>query len=369
MTVDAVLLDELCRRATEVPGDVREVVHAHVPAVAPLLDEVRRAELATAAIARLAGLDVLDALLRDPDVDEVLVNRGGDVWVDRRGTLTAAPPLDPHAIAIVLERVLAPLGRRLDRSSPIVDARLPDGSRVCAVVDPVAVDGPALSIRRTRARQLPIDAFAGTDELSLLAEIVRARCNVLVVGATSSGKTSLLGALLASVDPRERIVLLEDTAELQPAVPHLVRLEARPATADGVRAISLEELVRTALRLRPDRLVVGEVRGAEVVGLVQAMNTGHDGSMSTCHANGTVDALWRLETLVMQASPAWPLVAIRAQLARSIDVIVAVARANGARRRVVEIAEVVHGSEGPCTRVLARDGRVIADLGRRRLGS
>ena len=226
----------------------------------------------------------------------------------------------------MLERVLAPLGRRLDRTNPIVDARLPDGSRVCAVIGPVAVDGAAVSIRRFRRhafRSLPSRRHGSS---SCSPRCCAPRCNVVVSGATSSGKTSLLASLLGLTDPGERIIVLEDTAELQPTNAHVVRLEARPATPDGIRPIPLDELVRTALRLRPDRLVVGEVRGNEVTGLVQAMNTGHDGSLATCHANGPIDALLRLETLVMQAAPSWPLAAIRAQLSRSIDVIVHVAR-------------------------------------------
>jgi pilus assembly protein CpaF len=363
---DAELVDTLCRRVADIPGDVHTVVRSHVRAVAPLVDEAHQSRLVAAAVARLAGLDGLDALMADPTVDEILVNAGGDVWVERNGRLIAEQPLPPASVPVVLERVLAPLGRRLDRTNPIVDARVPDGSRVCAVVGPVAVDGPALSIRRFRRQTLDVAAFAPPAVAALLARVVDSRCNVLVSGATSSGKTSLLAALLAVAAPGERIVVIEDTAELQPRNPHVVRLESRPATADGVRAIALDELVRTALRLRPDRLVVGEVRGDEVTALVQALNTGHDGSLATCHANGPVDALLRLETLVMQSAPSWPLAAIRAQLTRSIDVVVHVARAAGAARRVTDVAEVLPGDGPPAVRPLVTADAVVDELERRR---
>ena len=312
-------------------------------AVAPLADEAHQSRLVAAAVARLAGLDGLDALMADRDVDEILVNAGGEVWVERGGELHAAQPLPPSSIPVVLERVLAPLGRRLDRTNPIVDARLPDGSRVCAVIGPVAVDGAAVSIRRFRRHAAP----------ALLPSRRHGRRRAAHRGAARRDATSSSAAprraarhrcsrrCSASPIRASASSSLEDTAELQPATAHVVRLEARPATPDGIRPIPLDELVRTALRLRPDRLVVGEVRGNEVTGLVQAMNTGHDGSLATCHANGPIDALLRLETLVMQAAPSWPLAAIRAQLSRSIDVIVHVARTASAARQIVDVVEVV----------------------------
>ena len=198
---DLELVDTLCRRVAEIPGDVDTVVRRHVRAVAPLADEAHQSRLVAAAVARLAGLDGLDALMADRDVDEILVNAGGEVWVERAGELHAAQPLPPSSIPVVLERVLAPLGRRLDRTNPIVDARLPDGSRVCAVIGPVAVDGAAVSIRRFRQRPLPLSAFTSAAVVELLTEVLRARCNVVVSGATSSGKTSLLAALLSLTEP------------------------------------------------------------------------------------------------------------------------------------------------------------------------
>jgi pilus assembly protein CpaF len=362
----AALVDELCRRVADVPGEVGAVVRAHVADVAPLAGAALREYLTAAAVARLSGLDALDALAADPAIDEILVNGGGDVWVERDGTLERRPPLAPGVLAVVLERILGPTGRRLDRTSPVVDTRLPDGSRVCAVIEPVAVDGTAVAIRRFRARRVELAAFCGEEVRQALVDVVHARCNIVVSGATSTGKTSLLGALLAAVDPRERIVVLEDTAELVPDARHVVRLEARAATVDGVRAITLADLVRTALRLRPDRLVVGEVRGDEVVALVQAMNTGHDGSLSTCHANSALDTLHRLETLVLHAAPSWPMPAVRTHLTRSIDVIVHVERGAGGSRRVAEVVEVVESDGPPRVRPLTTATAVVARLQRRR---
>jgi pilus assembly protein CpaF len=312
-----------------------------------------------AAVARLDGLGSLDALLRDDDVDEILVNAGGDIWVERDGATSPAGSIAAADLAVVIERILAPLGRRLDRTSPVVDARLEDGSRVCAVIPPIALDGACLSVRRFRDRTLPLAAFGAGEVADLLDELLHRRCNVLVAGATSSGKTSLLNTMLGRTELGERIVVIEDTAELLPSHDHLVRLEARPATPDGLPAITLEQLVRTALRLRPDRLVVGEVRGSEVLGLVQALNTGHDGSWSTCHANSALDALHRLETLIIQAAPAWPLLAVRQQLTRSIDVVVHVARTGKAARQVVEIGEVVEGGHRLQLQSLVKGDHII----------
>jgi len=263
----------------------------------------------------------------------------------------------------LIERILAPIGRRVDRTSPVVDARLADGSRVCAVVAPVAVDGATLAIRRFSTEVRPLSDFAGGAGVALCTEILRRRVNVVVSGATSSGKTSLLAALIALAPADERIVVLEDTAELSISAQHAVRLEGRPASIDGPPAIAVGDLVRTALRLRPDRLVVGEIRCDEVLGLVQAMNTGHDGSFSTCHANGPLDTLLRLESLVMQAAPSWPLVAIRQQLARSIDVVVHVGRTTAHRSRcITSIDEVVpETTDGPGVRPIASlvDGELV----------
>jgi pilus assembly protein CpaF len=264
--VDERIVAALCRAAESVPGSAEAAVRRHVGRLAPLAAPDEAERLVRAAVARLDGLGQLDALLADGAVDEVLVNAGGEIWIERTGELHRAGHIDAGELAVVIERILAPLGRRLDRTTPVVDARLADGTRVCAVVAPVSVGGTSLSLRRFRTAPLPLAAFGGGDVTAVLAELVERRCNVVVSGATSSGKTSLLSSLLGLVRPGERIVLLEDTSELAPAADHVVRLEARPATSDGVAAITVERLLHTALRLRPDRLVVGEVRGDEVLG-------------------------------------------------------------------------------------------------------
>lgn len=344
---DAGIVTEVCRIAADMPGDLAEIVVNQIRTLTPLHSADERRRLSQEAIARLSGLGELDVFLRDPDVDEVMVNAGREIWVDRAGQLVRAGTLTADRVEFLIERVLAPIGRRVDRSSPIVDARLPDGARVCAVLPPVSIDGATLCIRRFSELIRPLDEFTDEPGVALCLQILDSRCNVMVTGATSSGKTSLVASLLAALPAHERLVIVEDTTELPVSVAHMVRLEARPLIVDGPRPVDLAELVRTALRLRPDRIVVGEVRGAEVLALVQAMNTGHDGSISTCHANGPLDALLRLESLVLQAAPTWPLAAIREQLTRSVDVIVHIERGRTDRaRRIATISEVVATTPG-----------------------
>jgi pilus assembly protein CpaF len=290
-------------------------------------------------VAERSPLGGLERWLDDPAIDEVIVNGRGDVWIERAGRLASVATMSSAAVSTAMEHILRPIGRRLDRSNPTVDARLPDGSRVCAVIEPISVDGPCLTIRRFALRALPLSAFAPTDVAELLQNVVATRCNLLVSGATSSGKTTLLNALAALVPKTERIITLEDIAELRLPHPHVVRLETRPPSAEGTGEITLPHLLRTALRMRPDRLVLGEVRGAEAVPLVQAMNTGHDGSMATVHANSATDAVARLCSLVLQEVPGWPLEAIHDQVRRSIDVVIHVARTIDSRRVVVEVCE------------------------------
>jgi pilus assembly protein CpaF len=353
------LVAAVCSAAAGEPGEVGAVVVAQVDRLAPLLDAADRERAIARSVARLAGLDVLDEFLRDVSVDEVMVNAGREVWVDRNGALAHVADLSPGSADVVLERVLAPLGKRLDRTHPVVDARLPDGARLCAVVAPVAVDGTVVSIRRHRPRRIALAAFAPPAVADLLARLVAGRANVLVSGATSAGKTTLLAALVEHAAPADRLVVLEDTTELAFPGRHAVRLEALHPIADAVHAVDLADLVRAALRLRPDRLVVGEFRGAEVLAVVQALNTGHDGSLSTCHANSAVDALRRVETLVMQAAPSWPLAAIRRQVSRSLDAVIHVARRSDGTRRVVEVAEVVESGDEPAVRPLAGAEHVV----------
>jgi pilus assembly protein CpaF len=276
--------------------------------------------------------------------------------VERNGGIEPVPSdLDADAIVRIAQRIVAPLGLRLDLASPIVDARLADGSRVHAVLPPLAPDGPCLTIRRFVLDVVGLDAF-GLDEHAseFLSSTVRAGWNLVVAGATSAGKTTCANALARAVDPCERVVTIEETAELRLGLPHVVRLEARPANAEGVGAVDVRELVRAALRMRPDRLVVGEVRGGEAFDMLQALNTGHDGSVSTVHANSPSDALARLETLVLLGGVALPLPAVRSQLASAIDGIVQVARGTRGQREIVEVAEVerARGNRALGTRTL-----------------
>jgi pilus assembly protein CpaF len=333
---------------------------------APLVDRDRAGRLLDELLREVDGLGVLEPLLADPDVTEIMVNGPGRAYVEQAGRLVAVDlGLDGPAIERLAERIVAPLGLRLDRSSPIVDARLADGSRVHAVLAPLAPHGPCLTIRRFASRPVGLDAFdVGAAGGAFLRSAVRGGWNLLVAGATSAGKTTLLNSLSGAIEQTERIVTIEETAELRLAQPHVVRLEARPANAEGVGAIGVRDLVRCALRMRPDRIVVGEVRGGEALDMLQALNTGHDGSLSTIHANGPADALSRLETLVLLAGVALPLAAVRNQIASALDAVVFVARGRDGARRVDAIAELVPDVSGSALRVRAlferRSGALVA---------
>jgi pilus assembly protein CpaF len=312
--------------------------------------------------AQLDGLGLLEPLLRDPDVTDVMVNGPGPVWVERRGQLIETPIVLARAqIDLLVERIVAPLGRRADPVHALVDGRLADGSRVHVVVPPLAVDGPCITIRRFAVRPIALGRLASPAVASLLRWAVRSRCNVVVSGATGSGKTTLLNALAAAVPPGERIITVEDAAELRLDAPHVVRLESRPASSDGVGEVTIRDLVRNALRMRPDRLLVGEVRGPEALDLLTAMNTGHDGSLSTVHANGVADAVRRLEMLVLMAGVGLPAAAVRAQLGSAVDLIAHLERSADGARRVVEVAEVDLSEAGDAVvRVVARGDAMVA---------
>lgn len=364
------------RRLLGVAADVRvddEVLSALVRHEAPLLAAAEVAAAVTRVRARMGGLGPIQPLLSDPAVSDVLVNGPGPVWVERAGSLErTGVHLDRAAIDLLVERVVAPLGLRADRATPVVDARLPDGSRVHVVLPPLAVDGPAVTIRRFGAVDLTVDDFCSPAVAGLLGEAMARRCNLVVSGGTGAGKTTLLNALCRSLPQGERVVTVEDAAELRLPGDHVVRLETRPGSADGVAAVSVRDLVRAALRMRPDRIVVGEVRGAEALDMLQAMNTGHGGCLSTCHANGPVDALRRLETMALLADAQVPLAAVRSQIRAAVDLVVHVARGQGAARQVVSVAEVVdaidvpvvEGDGGVPVRILADGDAVVARLRR-----
>ena len=334
------------------PGSVAELARQEAPLMNP--DELDR--VVREVLARVTGLGPLEVLLADPEVTEVMVVGPDRVWVERSGALERVDiELDGPTIEHLIEKIVGPLGLRVDRASPMVDARLPDGSRINAVVPPLAVDGPCLTIRRFGPRAVPLERFCSPPVASLLRWAVRARLNLVVSGATSSGKTTLLNALGSEVPAGERVITVEDAAELSLPQEHVVRLEARPANPDGAGLVTVRDLVRNALRMRPDRIVVGEVRDAAALDMLQAMNTGHEGSLSTCHANGPADALRRLETMALMGDVALPLSAVREQLVSALDLVVQVARRPDGRREVVEVAEV----SGPGqVRRLAQGGAV-----------
>lgn len=316
------------------PGAIRAAATAMIPEEAPLAGP----DLVTDVVDALTGLGPIEQLLRQPDITDVLVNGPSEVWVERSGRLERVPIsfADDAAIVAAVERVVAPLGLRIDRASPALDARLPDGSRLHAVIPPAAVDGPILAIRRFSPAVTDLDdlvAAGGVDEAgaTLLRASVRERMNLLVAGGTGAGKTTLLNVLSREIGGDERIVTVEDAAELRLSG-HVVRLEARPPNAEGAGELTVRTLLRHALRLRPDRIVVGEVRGAEALDMIQAMNTGHDGSMSTIHANGPEEALWRLESLAAMADASVPADTLRSQIRAAIGRVVFVTRRQGVRR-------------------------------------
>ncbi len=316
---------------------------------------------------RAVPLEVLRPLFDDDSVTEVLCNGPGPVWVERDGVLTpSGVVLDDMQIERLIERILGPIGRRVDHASPCVDARLADGSRAHIVIPPIAIDGPCVSIRRFRRASSSLSDLVGPIEAELLSWAVRARANILVSGAAGAGKTTLLNALASLVAPDQRVITIEDAAELALGAAHVVRLEARPPNSEGAGAVSLGELVRNALRMRPDRIIVGEVRGGEVVEMLHAMSTGHDGSFSTCHANDPPGALHRLESLLVAAEP-MPAHSARERLTACIDLVVHVERTASGERRVREIAEVVgSGGDGraPICHRIVEAGRAVGALQR-----
>jgi len=318
---------------------------------APLSSVVRK-ELVSEIVDEIMGLGPLEPLLRDPTVADIMVNGYDMVFVERHGRIepTEIRFRDNNHVLNVLDRIVSKIGRRIDESNPMVDARLEDGSRVNAIIPPLAIDGPMISIRRFSIDNLTVDNLIELGSLApeaadIIQKIVLCRLNVLISGGTGSGKTTLLNILSGFIPSRERIVTIEDSAELQLQQPHVVRLETRPPNIEGKGEVTSTDLVRNTLRMRPDRIIVGEVRGGEAFDMLQAMNTGHDGSLTTVHANSPRDALTRIESMVTMTGMKLPVKAIRNQISSAINVVIQLERMEDGIRRVVSIQEVL-GMEG-----------------------
>jgi pilus assembly protein CpaF len=344
--VDARALERIPR--TERRLFVREEALAVLREQGHILPQGALARVVNEVSDAVVGLGPIEFLLKDPEVTEVMVNGPDDVYVERKGRIEKVADRlfeGEESVFHVIERIVAPLGLRVDATSPWVDARLPDGSRVHAIVPPLSLCGPVLNVRTFASvplgpRELLSGGSLGTRMLALLAGCVRGRANVVVSGGTSSGKTTLLGVLSSFIPDGERLITIEDAAELRLAKPHVIGLEARPANVEGLGEVTVRDLVRNALRMRPDRIIVGEVRGGEALDMLQAMNTGHDGSLSTTHANSARHALWRLETMALMSDVDLPVAHVRAQVASAIDVVVHTARLRDGRRVVYQISAV-----------------------------
>jgi pilus assembly protein CpaF len=351
--LDKINLDALASIETQqLRNEVRQALSALVDSEQTLLSAVERNQIVGEVLDEVFGLGPIEPLLQDPTVSDILVNGHSQVYVERRGKLelTAVTFKDDNHLLRIIDKIVSQVGRRVDESSPMVDARLMDGSRVNAIIPPLAVDGPLVSIRRFGTDKLmPQDMVEKQSMtqgmLELLEGAVKARLNIVVSGGTGSGKTTLLNGLSAFISPKERVVTIEDAAELQLKQPHLARLETRPPNIEGGGAVRQRELLINALRMRPDRIIVGECRAEEALDMLQAMNTGHDGSMTTVHANSPRDVISRLEVMVTMANSNLNLVSIRHQVSSAIDLIVQTSRLSDGTRKVMAITEV-GGMEG-----------------------
>jgi pilus assembly protein CpaF len=328
-------------------GEVRDALLGMMHEEPNLLTGADKQRISEEVLDEVFGLGPLQGLLQDPGISDILVNGHKQVYVERKGLLepTTVQFRDDGHLLRIIDRIVSQVGRRVDESNPMVDARLKDGSRVNAIIPPLAVDGPLLSIRRFGTDKLMPDDLAANGSLTpgmkrLLEAAVRARLNIVVSGGTGAGKTTLLNALSAFISPNERIVTIEDAAELQLKQPHLARLETRPANLEGQGAVRQRQLLMNSLRMRPDRIIVGEVRGEEALDMLQAMNTGHDGSLTTVHANSPRDAISRLEVMVSMGNANMQLAAIRQQIASAVHVLVQCVRLSDGSRRVTSITEV-----------------------------
>ncbi len=346
-------LDTMSRQQIE--AEVGDIVREELAKENHALNQAERKQLVGDVLDELLGLGPLEPLLKDPTITDILVNGHNKVFVERYGVLEASPIRfkDERHLVRIIQKIVSAVGRRIDESSPMVDARLADGSRVNAVVPPLALDGSLLSIRKFARIPIGMDRLVEIGSIpqqvaEVLKAIVGSRRNVLISGGTGSGKTTLLNAMSAFVDNRERIVTIEDSAELQLQQEHVVRLETRPPNIEGKGEISQRDLVKNALRMRPDRIILGEVRAGEAFDMLQAMNTGHDGSMTTVHANTTRDALSRVEQMIGMSGIDIPARSMRAQIASAIHVVIQVARLADGRRRLISVAELT-GMEGDVT--------------------
>lgn len=335
-----------------VRSEVRQALITLIDSEPTLLSSLEKQQISEEVLDEVFGLGPLETLLQDPTISDILVNGHKQVYVERRGQLELTSVTfrdDPHLLRII-DKIVSQVGRRIDESNPMVDARLLDGSRVNAIIPPLALDGPLLSIRRfSQDKLLPADLVERKamtkGMMELLEACVKAKLNIIIIGGTGAGKTTLLNGLSFFISPKDRIVTIEDAAELQLKQPHVARLETRPANLEGNGAIRQRELLINSLRMRPDRIIVGEVRGEEALDMLQAMNTGHDGSLTTIHANSPRDGISRLEVMVSLANPNMQLISIRQQIASAVNVLVQAARLSDGSRRVMNLTEVT-GMEG-----------------------
>ncbi|MBI1922552.1 MAG: CpaF family protein [Geobacter sp.] len=361
----------------ELAREIRRVIESLIAEERVPLNQQEQERLIVEVQHETFGLGPIEPLLADPDISDILVNSSSKVYIERFGKLAKTDVVfrdDAHLLQII-ERIVSKVGRRIDESSPFVDARLPDGSRVNAIIPPLAIDGPALSIRRFGVEPLKMNdliRFGSVDEriAKILEGAVKTRVNILISGGTGTGKTTLLNALSEFIPTTERIISIEDSAELHLKQEHVVRLETRPPNIEGKGEVTQRDLVRNALRMRPDRIIVGEVRSGEALDMLQAMNTGHDGSLSTIHANTTRDALSRLETMVLMAGMELPSRAIREQVASAIHIVVQIIRFPDGTRKLVKLSEIT-GMEGNTIvmqdvfvynqRGIDKDGKVVGE--------
>ena len=348
--MDLSLLDSL--EPAEANRQIREICQRLLDEHSAPVSAANRQMIIKQITDEVLGLGPLEPLLADHSVSDILVNGHASVYVERFGKLqrTDVRFRDDQHLLNIIDRIVSSLGRRIDESSPLVDARLKDGSRVNAIIPPLAIDGPSLSIRRFAVDLLSADSLVQMGTITpaialVLKAVVRGRMNVLVSGGTGTGKTTMLNVLSSFIPDNERIVTIEDSAELQLQQPHVVRLETRPANIEGRGEVNQRELVRNSLRMRPDRIVIGEVRGAEALDMLTAMNTGHDGSLTTIHANTPRDALGRIENMVSMTGATFPIKALRQQIASAIDVVIQLERQEDGKRRLVSVQEI-NGMEG-----------------------